>query len=102
MSVELLIEHHLEFRSLKGSCTGPSESTLVKMPHCWKSLVTAQMYLNDHDNQNLVNVTSSTAFPENLMQLSSIWTKVRLPQNIYEPVHEISNNVAWANSKASD
>ena len=23
--------------SLKGGCTGLSESTLVKMPHCWKS-----------------------------------------------------------------
>ena len=37
MIVKLLIEHHLEFLSLKGGCTGSSESTLVKMPHCWKS-----------------------------------------------------------------
>ena len=37
MSVKLLTEHHLEFLSLKGGCTGASESTLVKMPHCWKS-----------------------------------------------------------------
>ena len=37
MIVKLLIEHHLEFLSLKGDCTGSSESTLVKMPHCWKS-----------------------------------------------------------------
>ena len=36
MSVKLLTEHHLEFLSLKGGCTGSSESTLVKMPHCWK------------------------------------------------------------------
>ena len=36
-------EHHLEFLSLKGGCTGSSESTLVKMPHCWKSHVTAQL-----------------------------------------------------------
>ena len=43
MSAKLLIEHHLEFLSLKGSCTGPSESTLVKMPHCWKSHVTAHI-----------------------------------------------------------
>ena len=39
MSVKLLTEHHLEFRSLKGSCTGSSESTLVKM-NCLKSHVT--------------------------------------------------------------
>ena len=37
MSVKLLTEHHLEFQSLKGGWTGSSESTLVKMPHCWKS-----------------------------------------------------------------
>ena len=43
MSVKLLTEHHLEFLSLKGGYTGSSESTLVKMPHCWKSHVTAQM-----------------------------------------------------------
>ena len=42
MSVELLTEHRLEFVSLKGGCTGSSESTLVKMPHCWKSHVAAQ------------------------------------------------------------
>ena len=43
MSVKLLTEHHLAFLSLKGGCTGSSESTLVKIPHCWKSHATAQM-----------------------------------------------------------
>ena len=37
MIVKLLTEHHLEFLSLKGGCRGSSESTLTKMPHCWKS-----------------------------------------------------------------
>ena len=41
MSVKLLTEHHLEFLSSKGSCTGSSESTHVKIPHCWKSHVAA-------------------------------------------------------------
>ena len=45
MSLNLLTEHHLEFLSLKGGCTGSSESTRVKMPHC-KSDVAAQMYSN--------------------------------------------------------
>ena len=36
MIVKLLIEHHLEFLSLKGGCRGSSKSTHVKMPHCWK------------------------------------------------------------------
>ena len=43
MSVKLLTEHLLEDLSLKGGCTGSSESTLVKMPHCWKSHVTAHI-----------------------------------------------------------
>ena len=45
MIVKLLTEHHLEFLSLKGGCTGSSESTHVNMPHCWKSHVTAQLCL---------------------------------------------------------
>ena len=45
MSVKLLTEHHLKFLSLKGGCTGSSESTLVKMPHCWKSHVAAHFFL---------------------------------------------------------
>ena len=42
MIVKLLTEHHLEFLSLKG---GSSESIHVKMPHCWESHATAQIYL---------------------------------------------------------
>ena len=41
--VKLLTEQHLEFLSLNGDYTGSSESTLVKMPHCWKSHVTAHL-----------------------------------------------------------
>ena len=41
MTVKLPTEQHLEFLSLKGGCTGSSESTFVKMPHCWKSHVVA-------------------------------------------------------------
>ena len=62
MSVKLLTEHHLEFLSLKGGCSGSSESTLVKIPHCWKSHVTAhfsstQSYLElviSKESDNLV------------------------------------------------
>ena len=42
MIVKLLTEHHLEFLSLRGGCIGSSESTLVKMSNCWKSLAAAQ------------------------------------------------------------
>ena len=44
MIVKLLTDHRLEFLSLKGGCRGLSESTLVKMPHCWKSHVVAHLY----------------------------------------------------------
>ena len=44
MTVKLLTEHHLEFLSLKGGCTGLSESTLVKMPHCGKSHAVAHLH----------------------------------------------------------
>ena len=43
MSAKLLTEDHLEFLSLKEGCTGSSECTLVKIPHCWKSHVTPQL-----------------------------------------------------------
>ena len=43
MIVKLLTEHHLEFLSLKGGCRGSSESTHVKMSHCWKSHALAQI-----------------------------------------------------------
>ena len=44
MSAKQLTEHHLEFLSLKEGCTGSSESTLVKMPHCCKSHVMAHLH----------------------------------------------------------
>ena len=43
LRLRLLAEHHLEFLRLKEGCTGSSESTLVKMPHCWKSHVVAHI-----------------------------------------------------------
>ena len=39
MTFTLLTEHHLKFLSLKGGCTGSSESKFIKMPHCLKSYV---------------------------------------------------------------
>ena len=43
MDIKSLTEHHLEFLSLKGGCTGSSESINVKMLHCWNSHVVAQV-----------------------------------------------------------
>ena len=43
LTVNLLTDHHLGFVSLTGGCTGSSESTHVKTPHCWRSHVTAHI-----------------------------------------------------------
>ena len=52
MSVKLLTEHRLEFLSIKIGSTGSSEFTIVKIPHCWKSHVTAHLcsccHMADH------------------------------------------------------
>ena len=44
-TIRLLTKHNLEFLSFTGDCRGSSESTRVKMPHCWKSHVTAHMQM---------------------------------------------------------
>ena len=49
---KLLTEFHLVLLSLKGGCTGSSEYTLVKMPHCWKSHVAA-VHLSSYLNKDL-------------------------------------------------
>ena len=62
MIVKLLTEHHLEFLSLKGGCTGSSESTLVKMPHCWKSYVVAKMYVVPDENPQIIYLWTTQKF----------------------------------------
>ena len=48
MIVKLLTEHNLEFLSLKVGYRGSSESTHVKMPHCWKSHALGSNYKTDY------------------------------------------------------
>ena len=48
MTINLLTEQHLEYTSLKEGSTDSSEYTLVKMPHCWKSYVMAQIIAKLH------------------------------------------------------
>ena len=43
---KLLTEHHLEFLSLKGGCTGLSEPTFAIIPHSQKSGMAAQIKRN--------------------------------------------------------
>ena len=43
MTVQLLAVHHFAFLRLTGGCICSYESIHVKMPHCWKSHVAAQI-----------------------------------------------------------
>ena len=54
MIVKLLTEHNLELLSLKRGCTGSSESTFVKIPHFWKSRVTAHYNLPASTPPNVI------------------------------------------------
>ena len=63
MSVKLLTEHHLEFLSLKGVCSGSSESTHVKIPHCWKSHAAAQIVLVSKFVKYVPNVYTALLLP---------------------------------------
>ena len=63
MIVKLLTEHHLEFLSLKGGCTGSPESALVKTPHCWKSHAVAQL-IRASTQQPLLHMRTPRVQPE--------------------------------------
>ena len=70
MTVMLLTEYHLEFLSLKGGCTGSSESTLVKMPHRWKSHVTAHIIKCLRYRKALLNAVKPKNFNFNFWKYS--------------------------------
>ena len=62
MIVKLLTEHHLQFLSLKGDCTGSSESTFVKMSNCWKSHALRILFILTFFS-NLLNETCQVIRP---------------------------------------
>ena len=72
MSVMLLTESHLEFLSLIGGCTGSSESTLVKMPHCW-----------NHMSRLTYTCTHKSGFATSLEHFGEVG-----PQSLYNLHHE--------------
>ena len=61
MTVKLMTEYQLEFLSLKWDCTGSSESTHVKMSHCWKSHATAHLFNQSSPINGMKS--SSTSIP---------------------------------------
>ena len=62
MTLKLLAEHHLEFLSFKGGFSGSSESLHIKMPHCWKSHVTAHIYLKIRSKDKLSESNEKSVF----------------------------------------
>ena len=73
MSVELLSEQHLEFLSLTGGCTVSSESTLVNMPHCWKSHVMAQLCESSIFQVNREVAKNGIQIPAPQIMLTKTW-----------------------------
>ena len=82
MIVKLLTEHHLEFLILKRGHRGSSEFTLVKIPHCWNSHVTAHI-ISDEKRSEIHDKNNDRVLFRILKPIT------------FEPVHEISNNVAF-------
>ena len=62
MSVKLLEVHYLEFLTLPGGCTGLSESTLVKIQHCWKPRVAAQLLVSNGKSQLTMLTPQGSAY----------------------------------------
>ena len=56
---------------MKGDCTGSSESTLVKMPHCWKSHVVAHL---------VVDFSNKSEVVENLSEIYNVGTFVEIKE----------------------
>ena len=85
MIVKLLTEHHLEFLSLEGGYRGSSESTLVKIPHCWKSHALAQISL-------LLSILYATVLT--IIVISKLsYNGVAVNQNIVTQVEKIFMSV---------
>ena len=79
MNVKQLTEQTLEFLSLTRGRTCSSESTLVKMPHCWKSHVAAFILLpvsvSVHDILVLIAYASSEGSGETALYAFKILSR---------------------------
>ena len=99
-TVHLLTKRDLEFLSLKGGCTGSSESIHVKMPivgnHMSRLMsytISRKLKIQDN-NQKVIRVVKP------VIKLLLLFTYFFM--NTFEPRQEISNNVVCATSKALD
>ena len=76
MSVKLLTEQLLVFLSLKGGCTGSSESRHDKIPHCWKSHIVAHLSLRP------LCLFLSVPFTQVLLYISSFYYHIIMSGSI--------------------
>ena len=93
--------------NLTGRCRGPSESTLVKMSNCWKSHAAAQLKTSLLALLMYVALNGAQYYPDFCELVSRhvlfFVTEIKLDHTdvisvdgyIIEPVHEISNNMAY-------
>ena len=88
--VKLLTERHLEFLSLKGSCTGSSESTLVKMSNCWKSHALAQIE-TCHQTVTIAENRFAQAATATTMSLQFVRINMRINRGSYMSAHVLFN-----------
>ena len=103
MNNMLLTEPHFEFLSLKGGPTKSPESTHVKIPHCWKSHVTAQICLvadavyfsSLYRSSHSLDMKTGSELLILLLMVSNVMYLPRKHKLIIEPRHVISNNVAF-------
>ena len=99
ISVKLLIELNLVFLSITGGCTGSSESTLVKMAHCWKSHATVQTFLNTGPRRQSVTCLATDAC---LTSDPSVPSLIAARSNTFMEIdHEIISTVIFLPSAKS-
>ena len=93
MSVKLLTQHNLESPNLKEGCTGSSESTLVKMPHCWKSHVMALFIFARPVRVRMQIIHQGVLFSHQCILQRAVWTAIEKQIN---PLVR-SNWTPWSN-----
>ena len=91
-----MTEHHLEFLSLTGGCRGSSDSTLVKIPHCWKCHAAAQMYfldlIEDTKIDDIEGVRKARDFYKSCMNESRfVWSYLHVFLSLYIAVADLRN-----------
>ena len=86
MTVKLVTEQNLEFLSLKGGCTGLSESIHVKMPQCWKSHALAQIFSSSANEEIEEHTVSSTLQICGFLDLQDIASPPTLSRHLVLPI----------------